>query len=98
MVTKQEQIREELYILTLGYFQKFYDVMEKGLLIKDFPNDTLCDEVLQCLHDNNAVIKVEGELPKITPKEYPLLWEATSAQKAQQDMLDAGYTLTKGLI
>ena len=54
--------------------------------------------VLQYLHDNNVVIKVEGELP-----EWALVGIGSETEKAiyrvaQQDMLKAGYTPTEPLI
>lgn len=96
-MTKQEKIRRELYILTLGYFRRFN---EEG---DNFPNDTLCDEILSYLHSQGVVIRVERELPELKK----LLGEATLQEKMaylsgvkdyQAKIQEAGYVVVETLI
>ncbi len=60
--------------------------------------DNLTDELLQYLHSQGVVRKVEGELPEWELKNTGSELENAIYRIARQDMLKAGYTLTVPLI
>ena len=62
------------------------------------PVDDITDKILSYLHSQGVVIKVDRELPQITPAEYPVVPEAIVAQRTQQDMLEAGYVAVEPII
>ena len=51
-------------------------------------------KVLAYLHSQGVVLKVEGELPEDADDLERSVWSSMAYDKAQQDMLEAGYTAT----
>lgn len=83
-----EKVREEIN----GFIKKAildYNQDPNPECAFDYYVPSVTDQILS--HPNIAIIDPDAELPQITPTEYPIVPEAVSAQRAQQDILKAGY-------
>ena len=54
-MTIQEEIRRDVYIITLDYFSKITEALEGDG--NELPDETLADELLAYLHSQGVVIK-----------------------------------------
>lgn len=88
-MTKQEEIRRELYIRSLKYFKDFQDALYNGG--ESCPTQCLVDELLEYLHSKGVVIKVERELPPSMANEVD--WSGKVNWQAGYDHAEARYRL-----
>lgn len=89
---KQEEIREGIAIQSYGTHVGEVDNRK---------HYELADKVIQFLHSQGVVLKVEGELPEMKDIILGATWEEqrnVSYSQSQQDMLKAGYEATEPLI
>ncbi len=96
-MTIQEEIRRDVYILSLKYFGGFFNTLNgKGDKSQEGIPDTLADELLNYLHSKGVVIQVERELPGNPYYMFPDEGEWLGFQVALGKMV--GYKATEPLI